>query len=79
MQGDELLPYLRENQNTIIQEIRLRKYKSNPVRRVEIPKETKGEFRTLGVPMVVDTVIQRKRKIASTLTFLGGCFAATDI
>lgn len=59
MQGDELLPYLRENQNTIIQEIRLRKYKSNPVRRVEIPKETKGEFRTLGVPMVVDTVIQQ--------------------
>ena len=22
---------------------------------------------------------KRKRKIASTLTFLGGCFAATDI
>lgn len=22
---------------------------------------------------------ERKRKIASTLTFLGGCFAATDI
>ena len=24
-------------------------------------------------------VVNRKRKIASTLTFLGGCFAATDI
>lgn len=45
---DELLPYLRESQNTQIQEIRLRKYKPNPVRRVEIPKETKGEFRKLG-------------------------------
>ena len=26
-----------------------------------------------------ELVIERKRKIASTLTFLGGCFAATDI
>ena len=47
MQVDELLPYLRENQETLIQEIRNGKYKPNPVRRVEIPKETKGEFRKL--------------------------------
>lgn len=50
MQVDELLPFLRENQETLIQEIRCGKYKPNPVRRVEIPKETKGEFRKLGVP-----------------------------
>ena len=48
MQVDELLPFLRENQETLIQEIRCGKYKPNPVRRVEIPKETKGEFRKLG-------------------------------
>ena len=59
MQVDELLPYLRENQDTLIQEIRDGKYKPNPVRRVEIPKETKGEFRKLGVPTVVDRVIQQ--------------------
>ena len=59
MQVDELLPYLRENQDTLIQEIRGGKYKPNPVRRVEIPKETKGEFRKLGVPTVVDRVIQQ--------------------
>ena len=59
MQVDELLPFLRENQNTLIQEIRSGKYKPNPVRRVEIPKETKGEFRKLGVPTVVDRVIQQ--------------------
>ena len=59
MQVDELLPYLKENQDTLIQEIRDGKYKPNPVRRVEIPKETKGEFRKLGVPTVVDRVIQQ--------------------
>lgn len=59
MQVDELLPCLRENQNTLIQEIREGKYKPSPVRRVEIPKETKGEFRKLGVPTVVDRVIQQ--------------------
>ena len=41
-------------------------YKPNPVLRVEIPKETKGEFRKLGVPSVVDRVIQQA--IAQELT-----------
>ena len=59
MQVDELLPFLRKNQETLIQEIRNGKYKPNPVRRVEIPKETKGEFRKLGVPTVVDRVVQQ--------------------
>ena len=59
MEVDELLPYLRENQETLIQEIKGGNYKPNPVRRVEIPKETKGEFRKLGVPTVVDRVIQQ--------------------
>ena len=59
MQVDELLPFLRENQESLIQEIREGKYKPNPVRRVEIPKETKGEFRKLGVPTVVDRVFQQ--------------------
>ena len=66
MQVDELLPFLRENQDSLIQEIREGKYKPNPVRSVEIPKETKGEFRKLGVPTVVDRVIQQA--IAQELT-----------
>ena len=59
MQVDELLPYLKENQDDLIRKIRDGKYKPNPVRRVEIPKETKGEYRKLGVPTVVDRVIQQ--------------------
>ena len=59
MQVDELLPFLRENQRSLIQKIREGKYKPSPVRRVEIPKETKGEYRQLGIPTVVDRVIQQ--------------------
>ena len=59
MQVDELLPFFRENQETLIQEIREGKYKPDPVRRGEIPKEIKGKFRNLVVSTVVDRVIQR--------------------
>ena len=40
MQVDELLPYLKENQDTLIQQIRNGRYKPNPVR----SKETYGKF-----------------------------------
>ena len=59
MSVDELLGFLKENQKHLIQQIKDGKYKPNPVRRVEIPKEAKGEFRKLGVPTVVDRVFQQ--------------------
>lgn len=59
MSVDELLGFLKDNQEQLIQQIKDGKYKPNPVRRVEIPKETKGEVRKLGVPTVVDRVFQQ--------------------
>ena len=59
MSVDELLGFLKDNQEQLIQQIKEGKYKPNPVRRVEIPKETKGEVRKLGVPTVVDRVFQQ--------------------
>jgi group II intron reverse transcriptase/maturase len=59
MSVDELLGFLKNNKEQLIQQIKCGKYKPNPVRRVEIPKETKGEFRKLGVPTVVDRVFQQ--------------------
>ena len=59
MDVDELLSYLKDNGKQLKQQLMEGKYKPNPVRRVEIPKETKGEFRKLGVPTVVDRVFQQ--------------------
>ena len=59
MNVDELLSFLKDNGTQLKQQLMDGKYKPNPVRRVEIPKETKGEFRKLGVPTVADRVFQQ--------------------
>ena len=59
MQVDELLPYLKQHGDELAQQIREGRFKPNPVRRVEIPKEEKGKVRKLGIPTVVDRVFQQ--------------------
>ena len=59
MDVEELLSYLRKYGRELNQQILNGKYKPNPVRRVEIPKEEKGKFRKLGIPTVVDRVYQQ--------------------
>ena len=55
---EEIDDYLKENWVNIRDKIRKRKYKPKPVRRVEIPK-TDGGVRNLGVPTVVDRIIEQ--------------------
>jgi len=65
MDVGSLKDYLVRSKEELITSIERGKYRPNPVRRVEIPKEN-GKRRGLGIPTVVDRVIQQS--IAQQLT-----------
>ena len=58
MEYTQLKDYLKEHGQEIKAQIRERRYKPQPVRRVEIPKDD-GGVRNLGVPTVVDRFVQQ--------------------
>ena len=58
MTVEEMLPYLKEHKEELLASIRGGWYKPKPVRRVEIPKSDGGK-RNLGVPTVIDRMIQQ--------------------
>ena len=55
---DEVAEYIKEHKEEIINKIKERKYKPQPVKRVQIPKEN-GKMRNLGIPTVIDRIIQQ--------------------
>ena len=61
----ELKEHLAKNGENIKEQLRTRKYKPQPVRRVEIPKQD-GGIRNLGVPTVTDRFVQQA--VAQVLT-----------
>lgn len=58
MEVESLKDYLVTNKDELLTSILKGKYRPNPVRRVEIPKDKRSK-RQLGIPTVVDRVIQQ--------------------
>ena len=65
MTVEDALPWLREHREELLDKIRRGKYRPQPARRKEIPKPD-GGVRKLGIPTVVDRIIQQA--IAQQLT-----------
>lgn len=57
-QSDELRPFVNANCQSLLNSIKEGSYQPSPVRKVEIPKAT-GGVRMLGIPTVVDRMIQQ--------------------
>jgi len=58
MSVKDLEGYLQDNRETLTHQIREQKYIPQPIRGKEIPKGD-GKFRTLGIPTVVDRMLQQ--------------------
>ena len=58
MTCEEVKDYLKVHGNELISQIKSREYKPLPVRRVEIPRPN-GGVRKLGIPTVIDRIIQQ--------------------
>ena len=58
MTVEDVLPWLQQHRQELLEQIQAGKYKPLPVRRKEIPKPD-GGVRQLGIPTVIDRIIQQ--------------------
>jgi len=74
MRTDELRDYIRQHPGELTSAVRSGRYKPSPVKRVTIPKAEKGKFRDLGIPTVIDRLVQQA--VAQILTiYYDGTFS----
>lgn len=59
MPVEDLMPFLKKNWPRIKEELLSANYKPSPVKKVEIPKPSGKGMRQLGIPTVVDRLIQQ--------------------
>lgn len=68
MSCEQLLAWLKANKDTLTSSLQKGTYRPNPVVRVEIPKDN-GKKRQLGIPTVVDRLVQQAINQVLTPTF----------
>jgi RNA-directed DNA polymerase len=59
MRTDELRNYILSHPGELSNAVRTGRYCPKPVKRVTIPKAEKGKFRDLGIPTVIDRLVQQ--------------------
>ena len=67
MTTEELRTYISTHPGELTSAIRTGKYRPSPVKRVTIPKPEKGKYRDLGIPTVIDRLVQQA--VALKLTY----------
>lgn len=59
MTVEDLRPWIKQNKSALISSLLAGTYRPSPVRGVKIPKPGKSESRQLGIPTVVDRLVQQ--------------------
>ena len=65
----EMRDYFKEHADELLEQVGNGSYAPSPVLRVEIPKKEKGKVRKLGIPTVVDRVVQQAISLQLTPLF----------